>query len=103
MSLSQYVIICRTKINFVTVKDVPAKIRALSDGAAFLLAHIEITHPGELMEADVKPISDLQHKLMDGAASITKDQIEAHALTMFGLLEALEDKFSGESKKGGRA
>jgi len=93
MSLSQYVIICKGKIDFATGKDVPAKIRALSDAAANLTSHIEITRPGKLTEADIKPISDLQHELMNHAQTITKDRIEIYGVEMFTMLDALEDKF----------
>lgn len=93
MSLSQYVIICKGKIDFATVKTVPEKIRALSDAATNLVSHIDIQHPGELTDEDIKPISDLQHELMDHAAGMKLKQVEAHGVTMFGLLDALEDKF----------
>jgi len=94
MSLSQYVIICKGRIDFATGKDTAAKIRALSDAATNLVSHIELTHAGELTETDIKPISDLQHELMDQAANMTKTQIKAHGVMMFGLLDALEDRFS---------
>jgi hypothetical protein len=93
MSLSQYVIICKGRIDYATGADTGAKIRALSDAATNLTSHIDITQPGKLTEADIKPISDLQHELMNHAQTITMDQIEAHAVTMFGLLDALEGKF----------
>jgi len=93
MSLANYIIICKGRIDYATGKDVPAKIRALSDAAVNLTTHIDLGHPGALTESDTKPISDLQHELMNHALTITKKQIEEHAVTMFGLLDALEDKF----------
>jgi len=99
MSLSQYVIICKGRIDYATGSDTGAKIRALSDGAAFLLHHIEITQPGKLTETDTKPISDLQHYLMDHAADITETDLDLHAVEMFNYLDALEDKFE---KSGSR-
>ena len=93
MSLSQYVIICKGRIDFATGADTGAKIRALSDAAVNLTSHIEVTHPGKLSEADVKPISDLQHELMDQATTITPEQLNVIATEMFNLLDALEAKF----------
>ena len=93
MSQANYIIICKGRIDFDSAKDVPAKVRALSDAATNLTSHIDITHPGELTETDVKPISDLQHELMNHWRTMSKDQVEAHAITMFGYLDALEDKF----------
>jgi len=100
MSLSQYVIICKGRIDYATGADTGAKIRALSDAAAFLLHHIEVTQPGRLSEADTKPISDLQHYLMDHAGDITPADLELHAVEMFNYLDALEDKFDKTRNRG---
>ncbi len=94
MSTANYVIICEGRIDVITSKDTTSKIKALSRVATNLVSHIDLVHPGQLAEADVKPISDLQHELMDNALLLSKDQVEAYATTMFELLEELEDKFA---------
>lgn len=93
MSLSQYIIICRGRTDYGTQTDHGAKVRALSAAAADLVAHVDITNPGRLTEADVKPISDLQHLLMDQGAALSAAELDVRAVEMFNLLDALEERF----------
>ena len=100
MSTANYVIICNGRIDYATATDQGAKIRALSQAAVNLLSHIEVTQPHALSEADTKPISDLQHFLMDNAATITDERLSLCATEMFNYLDALEDK---TETRGGQA
>lgn len=95
MSAANYIIICAAKTDYATSKDTGAKIRALSDGAATLVAHIDITRPKLLSESDYKPVSDLQHYLMDNAATISSKELDERAAQMFAYLDELE-KAAGE-------
>lgn len=93
MSQANYIIICKGRIDFATAADTGAKIRALSDAATNLVSHIDIMSPGALSEADTKPISDLQHELMNHALTMSADQVRMHGVEMFNFLDAIEEKF----------
>lgn len=92
MSLAQYVIICRGRIDVLSTTDPTSKIQYASACAAELVSHIEITAtlPGER----AKEISDLQHRMMAALETkrIKKAEADLMVAEMFTLLDALEDE-----------
>ncbi len=93
MSLANYVIICKSKIDVEAAKTTVEKIAAVSRGATDLVCHIQLINGGQLTEEDCKPISDLQHNMMETMHDMTKAEAEEKIKTMFGLLYQLEKKF----------
>src|ERR1043165_5145169 len=96
MSRASYIIICDGRIDLAIAKNGFEMIRAASRTATNL-----VTYYGEqVTNADTKPISDLQHQMMDVVSgtqtpgSHAKDFQSASDMcdTMFVLLEALEKK-----------
>lgn len=93
MSQANYIVICTGRTAFSAAPKSVEKIVALSNVAAALVTHIDIMHPSELTEDDTKPISDLQHFLMDNMHKLSRREVDEKAVEMFGMLDALEDKF----------
>lgn len=88
-SRAPYIIICNGRIELALAKSGFEMIRVASRAATNL-----VTFYGEqLTDADTRPISDLQHKMMDVVSSrnATHSSIEM-VDEMFALLDALEDK-----------
>lgn len=90
MSLANYIIICRGRIDVLSTTDPVQKIRHASACAAQLVSHIEATN--ELPPADAQAISDLQHAMMNVLPDVKKPEANAMVADMFTLLDALEDK-----------
>lgn len=93
MSLANYIVICKGRIRLGTAKSVGDKLRAASDAATELVKHIDTMHEGQLTTADTKPISDLQHYMMDNMDKMRADEADQKVTEMFALLDALEEKF----------
>lgn len=93
MSQANYIIICEYKINVLIAKTVPGKLQALSSGAAALVSHIDLQHPGKLTNEDTKPISELQHYIMDNLLTMKAKEAKEKIEEMFTLWNVLEDKF----------
>lgn len=91
---ANYVIICNGRIGAAAAKDPQAKILAASDCATRLLSHIEARH-GDIDETLVKPISDLQHEMMETMVSMSREEAEVKVQQMFILLDGLEHEYSG--------
>lgn len=91
-SRAPYIIICNSRIAVrAAVNDPIAQIQAVSQGATNL-----VTYYGEkLSDADTKPISTIQHDMMDevsGRFPLSKMRAEALVNQMFNELDALEEK-----------
>lgn len=94
MSLANYIIICKTKIDVEEAKSTVGKIAAVSRGAADLVCHIQLTNGDHFTDADAKPISDLQHEMMDSMEIWKPAEAAAKVKEMFKLFYQLEKKFS---------
>lgn len=90
-SNAPYIIICNGRIDVAAAKNTIQLIQAASHTATDLVKY----YGDKLTDVDTKPISTLQHEMMDSV------QATAHAQTrdpsemvdeMFALLDALEDK-----------
>lgn len=89
-SEAPYIIICSGRIDQLAAEGKTAsQIKAASDAARNLVVYF-----GERVTIDdTKPISDLQHEMMDNFTTWSKDEVTAKVNEMFGLLDALEQKF----------
>lgn len=90
-SRAPYIIICAGRIDVALAKNGFEMVQAASHAAATL-----VTYFGDrLTYADTRPISDLQHKMME---LVSARAVSHHAGEMvdemFALLEALEQKLS---------
>jgi len=96
MSRASYIIICDGRINLALAKNGFEMIRAASRAATNLVTH----YGDKVTNADTKPISDLQHQMMDVVSgtqtpgSHVSDFQSASDMcdSMFALLDALEKK-----------
>lgn len=90
-SRAPYIIICASRIEAALAKNGFEMIQAASRGAADLVSY----YGDKLNYADTKPISDLQHRMMD---TVTSRSFPGHASEMvddmFALLDTLEEKYS---------
>lgn len=97
MSLADYIIICQGRIDVALAKNGFEMIQAASRGAVAL-----VTYYGDrLTDEDTKPISDLQHKMMDLVSTRAKGRTRHEPLSademvdqMFALLDALEQRMN---------
>lgn len=96
MSLANYVIICDAEIGVLSTDNVPEKIRFASNGAKDVVTFLELSASG-VTDADTKPVSDIQHDLMDGIHTMKKEEAEAKIQELFTALRVLEKKFSGHN------
>lgn len=88
-SRAPYIIICNGRINLLEAKGSGGKIQAASGAASALVTY----YGDQLSSEDTKPISDLQHEMMDNMGKWTKAEAKAKVAEMFALLDALEEKF----------
>lgn len=88
-SRAPYIIICQGRIDVALAKNGFEMIQAASRTAANLVTY----YGDKLTNADTRPISDLQHAMMDAVNSrnVTRNASEM-VDDMFALLDALEDK-----------
>ena len=86
-------IICRGRIDVQATKNPIEKICRISACAAQLVSHIELTHGGHLTEAHTKPISDLQHDMMENMREFDKSEAELRVKAMIKELYKLEKEF----------
>jgi adenosylmethionine-8-amino-7-oxononanoate aminotransferase len=90
MSTASYIIICAGRIELAAARNGTEQIKAAS-GAAMNL----VTYYGDkLSDADTKPISQLQHAMMDRLTERGLQGSDDLVDEMFALLDALERKFS---------
>lgn len=93
MSQANYVVICEGRIDLLNAGRLTDKLQAASSAASALVRHIDIMNPGKLKDADTKPVSDLQHYMMDNFHTMKAREVKEKCAEMFALLDALEDKF----------
>lgn len=93
MSLAQYVIICDTRIQIAAADTPISMVCAASEGAASLLSHIATVYHGRLKEEDAKPVSELQHQMMEDMLTYTEENAEDVCQEMIKRLYELEGKF----------
>lgn len=93
-SRAPYIIICNGRINVALAKSGFEMIRSASRTAADLVVY----YGDRVTDADTKPISELQHAMMDlvdGTTTRTRQERNSAAEMvdeMFALLDALEQK-----------
>lgn len=96
MSLANYIIICDGRINLQAAHNPTERIQAASRCATELVKF----YGDRLTEADAKPISDLQHEMMEvmsgnrlaGTRETSFRGADEMVDEMFALLDALEQK-----------
>lgn len=89
MSLANYVIICNGRINVQAAHGPTGKIQAVSQCATESVKF----YGDRITERDIKPISDLQHEMMDMLSGRrTVKNADEMVDEMFALLEELEDR-----------
>lgn len=91
MSAAPYIIICSIRTQLAAAKDSVEKIVVVNHGAAQLCSFMQANYDAQ--SADFKDISDLQHSLMDGMATMSKDEVAAGCKEMIRLLYRLEKQF----------
>lgn len=92
-SRASYIIICGGRINVLNAKGVGEKIAAASNCGCALTSYLGIVHGALLTDADTRPISDIQHYLMEHFDSIVKTEAEQRIAELFHLFDELEEKF----------
>lgn len=92
-SKAPYIIICQGRTEVLDENTASKKICAASRCASELVQHMALVHKNKLTFEDTKPISDLQHEMMDDLKKYTKREATEKCEEMFTLLYALEDKF----------
>lgn len=95
-SRAPYIIICSSLTEVLEASTAAKKICAASKGAADLVKHLAEVHKSKLKFEHTKPISDLQHEMMENLKKYTKPQAKAKCDEMFTLLYELEKKFQDE-------
>lgn len=90
-SAAPYIIICSIRTELLAAKDAVEKIVTANRGAAQLCSFMELKH--NAVAADFAEISALQHELMDGITTLSKDEVEAKCKEMVKLFYILERKY----------
>lgn len=93
MSLANYIIICDTEIGILAAGLSSEKIVAVSRGATTLVCQIQLVHGDAFTDADAKPISDLQHYMMDNLETMKSLEAKDKVAEMIRLMRALNKKF----------
>jgi hypothetical protein len=93
VSQANYIVICRGRIAVGATGDPVEKIVRVSECAAQLVTHLDLIQGERFTDADSKPVSKLQHWLMDNMHKMNAKQVDVKVAEMFGLLDELEDKF----------
>lgn len=87
-SRSPYIIICNGRIAVLNTKSDGDKLAAVSSAATALVSY----YGDKLTQEQTDPISELQHSMMDNFNSWNKDEINTGVVSMFALLDDLEDE-----------
>lgn len=92
ISGSSYIIICSIRTELLAAKDAVEKIVIVNRGAGWLCSFMELAY--EAKPEDLAEISVLQHTLMDGILTLSKDEVESKCTEMVKLFYRLEKKYS---------
>lgn len=92
MSGSPYIIICSIRTELLAAKNAVEKIVVVNHGAGWLCSFMELAF--EAKPEDFAEISKLQHELMDGMMTLSKDEVDDLCKQMIKLFYILEKKYS---------
>lgn len=92
VSSSSYIIICSIRTELLAAKDAVEKIVIVNRGAGWLCSFMELNY--EAKAEDFITISNLQHELMDGIVTLSKEEVDAKCKQMVKLFYQLEKQYS---------
>lgn len=98
VSGAPYIIICRSRAEIAAAKNTKERVLAACRGAAQLAAYMGIRYRVSMDDADMKPISDIQHELMDyllETVQFSNAEADAKVNQMVAELYVLEKKYTG--------
>lgn len=91
-SAAPYIIICSIRTELLAAKDSVEKIVIVNRGAAQLCSFMELAY--EAKPEDFVDVSALQHELMDGMMTLSKDEVDDLCKQMVKLFYILEKKYN---------